>query len=212
MISKEYKKLINQINAVGSQKADGYSTNLLTDIPESERDEAEKLILETYYEKNDTDILVLFPLLKKHDGINALKEIINNYSIPSEEAGLIAFLLFNNTGDLRYLEIIEKNIIASNYDYHYIVLAKSLSPGCDVYRMFTRIYKHCTETKALQATIDGILYNKGIMSDANDLNEVIRLRELILYMRDIEATEREQVINKLESGCFDKYKSLTKQQ
>ena len=74
--------------------------------------------------------------------------------------------------------------------------------------MFTRIYKHCTETRALQASIDGMLYNKGIMNDANDLNEVIRFRELILFMRDTELTEREQVISKLDSGCFDKYKTL----
>ena len=208
MISKEYKRLIDQINAVGSQKADGYSTNLLTDIPESEREEAEKQIWETYYEKEDTNILVLFPLLKKYDGINALKEIINNYVIPSKESELIAFLLFNSTEDLQYLELIEKNIIASNYNYHYIVLAKSLKTGQDVYRMFTRIYKHCTETRALQASIDGMLYNKGIMNDANDLNEVIRFRELILFMRDTELTEREQVISKLDSGCFDKYKTL----
>ncbi|WP_026519225.1 hypothetical protein [Butyrivibrio sp. FCS006] len=209
MVSEEYTRLINQINAVGSQKADGYSTNLLTDIPESEREEAEKQIWETYYEKEDTDILVFFPLLKKYDGINALKEIINSYIIPSEESELIAFLLFNSTKDLQYLELIEKNIIASGYDYHYITLAKGLRPDQNVYKMFTRIYKQCAETKALQATIDGILYNKGIMSDANDLNEVIRLRELILFMRD---TERDQVISKLESGCFDKYKSQSKPQ
>ena len=208
MISKEYKRLIDQINAVGAQKADGYSTNLLTDIPESEREEAERQIWETFYEKEDTDILILFPLLKKYDGINALKEIINNYVIPSEESELISFLLFNSTGDLQYLELIEKNIIASNYNYHYIVLTKSLNSGQDVYRMFTRMYKHCTETRALQASIDGMLYNKGIMSDANDLNEVIRLRELILFMRDTALTEREQVISKLDSGGFDKYKLL----
>lgn len=208
MISKEYTRLIDQINAVGSQKADGYSTNLLTDIPESERDEAERRIWETFYEKEDTDILVLFPLLKEYDGINALKEIINNYVIPSEESELIAFLLFNSTGDLQYLELIEKNIIASNYNYQYIVLTKSLNPGQDVFRMFTRMYKHCTESRALQASIDGMLYNKGIMSDANDLNEVIRLRELILFMRDTELTEREQVISKLDTGGFDKYKLL----
>ena len=147
MISKEYTRLIDQINAVGSQKADGYSTNLLTDIPESERDEAERRIWETFYEKEDTDILVLFPLLKEYDGINALKEIINNYVIPSEESELIAFLLFNSTGDLQYLELIEKNIIASNYNYQYIVLTKSLNPGQDVFRMFTRMYKHCTEVQ-----------------------------------------------------------------
>ena len=208
MISKEYTRLIDQINAVGSQKADGYSTNLLTDIPESERDEAERRIWETFYEKEDTDILVLFPLLKEYDGINALKEIINNYVIPSEESELISFLLFNSTGDLQYLELIEKNIIASNYNYQYIVLTKSLNPGQDVFRMFTRMYKHCTESRALQASIDGMLYNKGIMSDANDLNEVIRLRELILFMRDTELTEREQVISKLDTGGFDKYKLL----
>jgi len=46
------------------------------------------------------------------------------------------------------------------------------------------------------------------MSDANDLNEVIRLRELILFMRDTELTEREQVISKLDTGGFDKYKLL----
>jgi len=29
-------------------------------------------------------------------------------------------LLFNSTKDLQYLELIEKNIIASGYDYHYL--------------------------------------------------------------------------------------------
>ena len=53
---------------------------------------SEDLIRNTFYNKHDTDILVLFPKLKKYDGINALKQIVGNYQIPSETSILISYL------------------------------------------------------------------------------------------------------------------------
>lgn len=46
-----YKKLVKQINAVGSEKLDGYYPNTLEEIYDWERADTETLIWNTFHEK-----------------------------------------------------------------------------------------------------------------------------------------------------------------
>ena len=205
MKSQEYQKLINQINAKGSQKFQGYSNDLLLDIPVSEREEAEQLIWNTYYEKKDVSILVLFPFLLKYDGIRALEDIIKDCKIPSDASMSISLILYERTEDNKYLQIAEKNIIEAGYNYSFIASATRLKPDKQVYDMFVKIYKACKEETALSTCIRGLLYNAGFLRDIHDFTQISQEKELINIMKNAPISGRDLMIQKLENGEFDKY-------
>lgn len=72
--SKAYENFVRQINSSNTQRLDGYNENLfdkIYDVEIEEVEEVEDLIWDTFYNKHDIDILVLFPKLKKYDGISA---------------------------------------------------------------------------------------------------------------------------------------------
>jgi len=206
MKSQEYQKLVNQINAQGSQKFHGYSIDLLLDIPSSEREEAEQLIWNTYYEKKDVSILILFPFLLKYDGIKALEDIITDYKIPSDACMSISLMLYERKGDIKYLQIAEKNIIEAGYNYSFIASATRLKPEKRVYDMFVRIYKTCKDGIALSTCIRGLLYNAGFLNDIYDYSQIAQVKELSFIMKNAPISERDLIIKRLESGDFDKYK------
>ena len=48
MPSAAFQEMIKQLNTVGTAYKDGYSNNLLSNIPDDEREEAEKIILDKF--------------------------------------------------------------------------------------------------------------------------------------------------------------------
>lgn len=159
--SKAYDSFIRQKNSCGSDKLDGYNENLFNEIYDFEIEQAEDLVWSTFYNEHDTDILVLFPKLRKYDGISALEQVIGNYEIPSSGNILISYLLYQNTGKDEYLKLIERNIVESNYDYSFIALINNLKSSEQVYQLFVRIYERCSERVALSTCINGILFNNS---------------------------------------------------
>lgn len=53
--SNAYKYLMNQINATGSEKLDGYDSKVMEKIFDWERDEVETIIWKTFHQKKDID-------------------------------------------------------------------------------------------------------------------------------------------------------------
>ena len=204
--SKAYESFINQINSAGSQKLDGYNENLFNEIYDSEIEQVEDLVWSTFYNKHDTDILVLFPKLQKYDGIKALKQIIGNYSIPSQVNMLISYLLYQNTRESEYLGLIEKNIVESHYNYSYIALLNNLKPSEQVYQLLVRVYESCSNRIALSTCINGILFNKGFINDIDDLEQLSGIKELRKILKIAPLNERKAMIEKMENGEFNQYK------
>lgn len=206
--SKAYETFISQINASGSGKLEGYNQNLFDEIYDFEIEQVEDLIWSTFYSKHDTEILILFPPLKKYDGISALRQIIDNYSVPSQTNILISYLLYQNTEENRYLQLIEQNIVESDYNYTYIALVNDLKPSEQVYQLFVKIYKSCPNRIALSTCINGILFNKGFINNLDDLVQLSKIKELRKILKNVPLNERETMIEKLENGEFNQYKAL----
>lgn len=205
-MSKAYEKLVELINITDPRKAEWYSTGLLNMMYDSEVEKAEDLIWETFHEKHDTGLLIFFPKLKKYDGISVLKKVVNDYKIPSHLNMEIAYLLYENTKEIYYLELMEKNVIESKYKFSYIAMMIHLNPCEDVYHVLIRINMNSSEKIALSTCIDGILYNKGFIKDLDDLNQVASMRELRIILKNASIDERKMMIEKLEKGEFDEYK------
>ena len=53
-----YKKLVKQINAVGREKLDGYYPNILEEVYDWEREDAEVLIWNTFHEKKEQFVFI----------------------------------------------------------------------------------------------------------------------------------------------------------
>lgn len=205
-ISKAYENFVRQLNDPNLSKLEGYNENLFNEIYDSEIEEAEDLIWDTFYNKHDINILVLFPKLKKYDGISALKNIVLSYSIPSSANMLISYLIYQNTQDIGYLELMERNIIESQYDYSYVSMLIYSAPCEDVYKVLVRIYVNCSNRIALSSSINGILYNKGFIKNLDEVKQVSNMKELRNILKNAPFNEREKMIEKLEKGKFDKYK------
>lgn len=205
--SEAYKNLLRQINAKGSDRLNGYSTDLLEEIYDNEREEVESLIWSTFYDRKDVDIVVLFPKLKTRNGIQELKNVVNNYIVPSEASMLIAFVIYNSTREDIYLELMEQNIKESHYHYSYISLLTYAPINENVYEVLTRIYKNCSESIACGSVINGILYQKGYIKDINDMEEVLGMKELRKILKSATREQKDDMLRKLETGEFEYYKN-----
>ena len=205
-MSKAYEEFIELIRSDDCRKGDLYSIGLFDRIYDSEVEKVEDLIWETFHKKKDTGLLIFFPKLKKYDGINALRKLVNDYKIPSELNMTIAYLLYESTKENYYLKLMEKNIVMSQYHFSYIAMMTYLNPCEDLYQTFVRIYINCSEEIALTSCINGILYNKGFIKNIYDLNQTASMRDLRVILKKVPKYERKMMIKKLEKGEFDQYK------
>lgn len=81
--SRAYKYLIEQVDAVGFKKMDGYYPKIMEEIYDWERNEVEDIIWETFHKNNDYDLAMFFPKLKNYNGIEELKNTLEKCRIPS---------------------------------------------------------------------------------------------------------------------------------
>ena len=205
-MSKAYEKLVELINSSDLRKAELYSLNLLDEVYDSEIEKTEDLIWETFHKKEDTGLLIFFPKLKKYDGISALKKLANDYNIPSILHMSISSMIYENTKEIYYLKLMEKNVIKSQYNFSYIAMMIRSEPCEAVYHALVRIYLNDLEKIALSTCISGILYNKGFINDLDDYHQIDNMKELKIILKNAPLDERKMMIEKLEKGEFDQYK------
>ena len=109
--SKAYSYFIEQLNAVGTKRMDGYYPKLMEEIYDWERDEIEDIVWKQFCEKEDIDVAAFLPKLKKYQGVEKLKEMLLTSTVPSERSVTLSIILYEINEDKTYLEIIKKNIV-----------------------------------------------------------------------------------------------------
>lgn len=206
--SKAYENLLKQISVEGASKLDGYSIDTLENIYDGEREEIENLIWNTFYDKKDVNIAVFFPKLRTYNGIQALKDVVSEYIVPSSASMFIAFLIYNNTRESIYLKLMKRNIEESHYDYSYVSMLIYTLPSEDVYQVLADIYKNCSEKIACGSAINGILYNKGFIKDINNINDIQSMKELRMIFKNATGKQKDELLKKLELGEFEYYKNV----
>ena len=68
------------------------------------------------------------------------------------------------------------------------------------------IYINNPNSTIRSTAADGILYNKGYISNSNDIQEIMRQLELSRKFMKNTVEERKNLIDQLEAGNFRKYK------
>lgn len=198
--SRAYKMLIKQINAIGSEKKDGYYRNTMEEIYDWERDEVEKIIWETFHRNKDTELAIFFPKLRSHDGIDALKKMFNEYSILGYRNLNIAEVLYRETKDSKYLNVFKESIEADEDNFPVVSQLLYLLPDEKVYNLLKEIYINSNNDIARSTAVTGILYNKGIIKDIDDLNEMQEKIKIECRFDLEEKSQREKIIKELEEG------------
>ena len=143
--SKAYDCLIKQLNANGSEKRDGYYPRVMEEIYDWEREEVEDIIWDAFFNKKEIELAQFFPKLKKYDGIKALKESHYLLQIPSEASVEIGKILYEVTGDEKYLDLIKRNIDASPETISFVSILSYCKPCQRLYNILVDIYINNTD-------------------------------------------------------------------
>lgn len=200
--SKAYKKLFEQLNATGFQKKDGYYPRIMEEIYDWEREEVEEVIWEAF--PRDRDLAIFLPKLKKYDGVKALNEMLVKCSIPSGGSVTISEVLYECTGDDKYLDVIKQNIDKDENDISYVATLSYCKPCKKAYDFLVEIYlkdNNESNSKTIRgAAVTGILYNKGVIKDPHDLQETLVHVELRRKFRADDKDERKKIIERFENG------------
>lgn len=200
--SKAYKYLFEQINASGFEKLDGYNLKIIEEIYEWEREEVEEVIWRRFHENKDVDLAKFLPVLKKYDGIQALKKALRECVIPSESSVVISQVLYEYTEDEQYLDIIMQNIEKEENKISNVAVLSYCKPCEKVYNLLIDIYLN-NKNKTIRSTaVTGILYNKGIIADPLSLKEVMRNVELKRKFISDDMNERRKIIAMFENGSL----------
>lgn len=64
--SQAYKYVIEQIDVIGSKKLDGYYPRVMEEIYDWERDQVEDIVWNQFCEKEDIDMAVFLPKIRKY--------------------------------------------------------------------------------------------------------------------------------------------------
>ena len=198
--SVAYKQLLKQINAVGSEKLNGYYQNTLEEIYDWEREEVEDIIWDAFFNKKEIELAQFLPKLEKYDGIKALKESPYLLQVPSEASVEIGKILYEVTGDEEYLDLIKRNIDESPETISYVSILSYCKPCQRVYNILADIYINNNNSVNRSTAVMGILYNKGIIKDRYSIkesNDVINLRK---KFKSEDSAERQEILKKFENG------------
>lgn len=198
--SVAYKQLLKQINAVGSEKLNGYYPNTLEEIYDWEREEVEDIIWDAFFNKKEIELAQFLPKLEKYDGIKALKKSPYLLQVPSEASVEIGKILYEVTGDEEYLDLIKRNIDASPETISYVSILSYCKPCQRVYNILADIYINNNNSVNRSTAVMGILYNKGIIKDRDSIkesNDVINLRK---KFKSEDSAERQEILKKFENG------------
>ena len=193
-------------NATGMEKAyGGYNLNLLSEIFPWERDEIEEVIFHNASHGIDTNLAVFLPQLQNHNGISALKSLLENQKLP-----VYAFPLYEATNDETYLDVIREIIHESGLTNPNAVppvkrqfLSQAVSmlnwvkPSVKSFDIFAEVYIETEDEILRSSAIDGLMKNIGIIVDPMD-HELYKEPEVLEQVKTLFAAGREDRIKHVE--------------
>lgn len=199
--SQAFNELINQVNAKGIQKMDGYNPNTLDEINDNERDSAEDIIWKAFHD-GDSGVAIFLPKLRKYNGIDALQNALHKCNIPSERSIDLARILYDCSKNEKYLDVFIANLKSNDEKHRVTVLTKlmDLNPSDKIFEIFENscLYDQSKVVRSAGAT--GLLYCKGYIKNPFNVTEVVQNISLKKLLMDGTLEERRKKINDLRDG------------
>jgi hypothetical protein len=199
--SRAYKYLIEGVNATGYKRKDGYYPLIMEQIYDWERDEAEKIIWETFHKNKDTQLAQFLPKLRNYDGIGALKRMLRKTGSLD-----VADALYRATKDARYLKVFKSRYKADKDDIETVAMISDLPPDEDVLGFLKEIYINSENSDNRSTAITGILHNTGYIRDPRSISELTSTVSLARKLMSDDKEERKVLLEKFLRGEFDSCK------
>lgn len=133
-------------------------------------------------------------------GIAALNKALKKCKIPSVSSVNISHVLYEFTGDEKYLDIIKQNIDKDENKISNVAILSYCRPCEKTYKLLKDIYIKSNNKTIRSTAVTGILYNKGFIMDPHNLQEVMSKVELKKKIIADDINEREKIINMFEHG------------
>ena len=198
--SSAYRHLIKQLNAFGSNKKDGYYPRIIDEIQDWERDEVEDIIWDAFINKSDVELAIFLPKLKIQNGIKALNESPYLLQIPSNASARIGKIIYENTGDEDYLDLIKRNIDASPDTISYVSILSYCKPCPKLYNILADIYINNSNKVNRNTAVMGLLFNKGLIKDISSIQESNDMMELRKKFKSEDKEERKRIFDQFDKG------------
>ena len=178
--SKAYAYLVDQLGADFKKLDDEINEKAFDDLLPEEIEYIEQRIVNSFKGKDGNyKWAKIMPRLHFYNGIEILKETLQEKNIPSKDSIYIATVLLISTGEKEFIKIIEDNIRFSKErkkDYVYIIAHNKsdlLLP------LLEQIYINDGDENIRCVAIEGILYSLGLIKNIDDLKEYIDKRDYI---------------------------------
>ncbi len=196
--SESYNSFIKYLNATGLERTYGaLNDELLEEIFDWERDEVEDLIWEGF--KEDKFLVIFLPKLNKYDGLQVVKDTIKQLEVPSYESVEFAVVLYENTKDEKYIDLIAENIHRDPKEMSYVVKLSECTPCSSTYNYLTEIYVNNDNSVIRSTAAKGILYNKGLIDPFN-LDDTKKNSKMRAKFKSDDKLERIKLLRMFEQG------------
>lgn len=202
--SNAYIDFINQIDATGYQKAQGYDPDLLEKIDYNERDEVESILIEQF-KKGDRETAMFLPQIKSADGITLLKKELEKWDPPNIVNAELAHILYKATNDDYYEKLLIENLKITTNSYRSTVVGYLLvcKPDKKLENIFKEIYTTDTATIARFNAAIGFVYCKGLINRTTNLDYDDPIFDLVRALSsgvDEERLKAEEKISELRGN------------
>ena len=204
--SRAYIDFMKQTKAVGREKMEGYNPSTLEKIYDWEREEIEDTIWNYFVNKNDSDLAIFMPKLKKYNGMEALEDKLNIFNVPSCANVNVAEALYITMGQKKYLDLLIENYNKSENKTPIVARVMYLAKNNDVYSWLMDIYVNDTDGKNQICALSGILWRDGFIKNINDMQEFSKKIQFLRLFKSDNREKRREILNEYKNGAFESYK------
>lgn len=167
--SKAYDCLTRQMKATGREYGDGYDPRWWDGLTDAEKDQLEGKIVRKFA-TGDLYIGVYLPRLRHHDGAAQLAKALARSS-STDRRVFLAGLLFRETGDDRYLEVLQQCCIDERGMRLVAVELQGYPKSARVERILRGVFLASADGPTQLAAAEGILHQRGVIRDVHDYQE-----------------------------------------
>ncbi|MBR0428757.1 MAG: hypothetical protein IJK17_01585 [Lachnospiraceae bacterium] len=168
--SNAYSSFVQQINAEGSERTKGYNPFLFEEIYEYEREDVEELIWDTFTNKNDCELAIFMPQLKKYDGLTALKKKMSFFPFESYANLCILIALYKATYEKEYFDLLQKiYAVAGKERLACIDELSYIAKQKQVYEFLMQVYLNDSDETVRSTAMHGILWADGRLDELDDM-------------------------------------------
>ena len=138
------------------------------------------------------------PYLNNHDGIGALEKALGKCSVPGYYHALLAVTIYKLKRTTVLFDEIRKEyeLGECNTKRNLLAMLRDISTDDRIISYLTEIYINTEESVLRTTALLTILHHRGLITDPNDLNELIEKRSMLQSYSSDDAAARRAMINR----------------